>query len=239
MGGHLRVLTANLWNGGADPTAFGELVRSRDVDVVAVQELGPDQADALGEVLPHGHLEPSQDYRGMGIALRRPAALSRLPLDYRDGRIARLDPADWPGLGRPVEILNTHIISPLVPPILTMPAVRRRQVQGILDHIAADPEHARAVVGDFNATPIWPVYRRMARALDDVAAAHARTRNTRPRRTWPRGLGRLRLLRIDHCFTRGLTARSVEVVDLPGSDHCGVLLDLELTGVDPDATADV
>src|SRR5262245_11098290 len=62
----LRVLSANLWNGGADPNGFVDLVARVRADVVAVQELTPPQADALGRYMPHGVLEPAHDYNGMG-----------------------------------------------------------------------------------------------------------------------------------------------------------------------------
>ena len=85
------------------------------------------------------------------------------------------------------------------------------------------------MVGDFNATPIWPVYRAMAAVLEDLALTHARATGRRPRRTWPswpEPLGWFRFLRIDHCFGHGLEVHHCEVVDLPGSDHKGLLLDL-------------
>ena len=57
MGGRLRILTGNLANGAADPQAFADLVRSYRADVVAVQELVPEQAEALAEVMPYGVLD--------------------------------------------------------------------------------------------------------------------------------------------------------------------------------------
>ena len=59
MGSSLRILSANLASGGADPEAFAELVRRCEPDVVAVQELAPNQADALARLLPHGELSPN------------------------------------------------------------------------------------------------------------------------------------------------------------------------------------
>jgi endonuclease/exonuclease/phosphatase family metal-dependent hydrolase len=227
MGAHLRIVSGNLCNGAADPEAFADLVQSWAADAVAVQELGPDQADALARVFPHGRLEPDREFVGMGIALRRPADLERLPLAHRDGRIARLDPAHWPELARPVEILNVHISAPHSRPIWAQPARRRRQLEGILGYVDSAPDRALALVGDFNATPLWPLYQRVAARLDDVALAHARRCNARPGKTWPRW-GPGRLLRIDHCFARGLGVENFAVVDIPGSDHCALVVDLTL-----------
>jgi endonuclease/exonuclease/phosphatase (EEP) superfamily protein YafD len=227
MGAPLRIVSGNLCNGCADPEAFADLVQSRAADVVAVQELGLEQADALSRVLPHGQLEPDRSYTGMGIALRRPAGLARLPLAGRDGQIARLDPANWSGLPHPVEVLNLHVSAPHVWPIWVQLAHRRRQLQGILGHIDSTPDGALALVGDFNATPLWPLYRRVAARIDDVALTHARRRDARPQKTWPRWRGG-RLLRIDHCFARGLDVEGVEVVEIPGSDHCALVVDLSV-----------
>src|SRR5262249_37184700 len=111
----LRLLTANMRHGGADPEAFADLVRACGAEGVAVQELGPAQADALGRVLAHGRLDPRPDAMGMGIALARPARLARIPLGWRDAHAAELDPAVWPGLAAPLEVLNLHMRNPLTP----------------------------------------------------------------------------------------------------------------------------
>jgi len=103
-------MSANLWNGRADPALVAELAASEDVDILAVQELGTRQAEAIREVLPYGVLHPlDRSHHGMGIALRRPGRMDRLRLPYRDAHRARLDPRDWQGLDSRLEILNVHI----------------------------------------------------------------------------------------------------------------------------------
>jgi endonuclease/exonuclease/phosphatase (EEP) superfamily protein YafD len=219
----LRLLTANLRAGGADPDAFADLVRASRAEVVAVQELGPAQAEALARVLSHGRLEPRGDSCGMGIALARPARLARIALGYRDAHAAELDPGLWPGLAAPLEVLNVHILNPLA---LSRKRQRAAQLRGVLAHLDASPERTRVLLGDLNATPLWPVYRRLATRLDDLALCHARRRGARPARTWPRWLGGLRALRIDHCLARGCEVSAVEVHEVPGSDHCALLVEL-------------
>jgi len=223
----LRILSANLMNGGADPVAFADLVRATRAEVVAVQELAPEQADALAGVLGHGRLDPRRDHHGMGIALAQPARATRIRLRYRDAHVVELDPSQWPGLASPLEILNVHMANAatLRGPLAQV-ARRRAQVGGILAHLDASPERPRVLVGDLNATPLWPLYRRLATRLEDLPALHARRSHRRPARTWPRGLGRLRLLRIDHCLARGCEVARVEVLDLRGSDHCALLVEL-------------
>lgn len=225
MSGVLRVISANLGAGRGEPEAFAEQVLALRADVVCAQEITPDQAEMLSQVLPHGRLEPRDDCHGMGIALRAPAAMGRIPLRFRDARVAVLDPADWPDLSRPWEIVNVHMASPAMWPVHRQPAVRRDQLRGLLAHLDTAPARRRAVVGDFNASPVWPLYRRMARRFTDVMRAHARARGERPRRTWPHWP---RLFRIDHCFAEDLAVEDVEVLPIRGSDHHALRVDFAL-----------
>jgi endonuclease/exonuclease/phosphatase family metal-dependent hydrolase len=228
----LRILVANLWNGRADPRAFGELVAQRQLDAVAVQELSPEQARELERVLPHGKLEPARDYSGMGIALRYPAPIRRLPLPGRDAWIASLEPGDWTRLERPVELLNVHIFSPLCKAIRSTFAGRRSQLQGLERYLNEAPRVPRALLGDLNSTPLWPLYRRLVSHLEDAAVRAARSQGTRPRPTWGPSARSPRLLRIDHVLVDGLAARSLEVVPIVGSDHSGVACELIPAGLE-------
>jgi endonuclease/exonuclease/phosphatase (EEP) superfamily protein YafD len=223
------VFSANLMNGAADAEAFADLVRSSAADVVVAQELAPEQARALDRVLPHGRLEPARDFTGMGIALRNPANIDRVPLAYRDARTACLDPRHWPALRRALEIVNVHIASPTWGrPIVARIQRRREQGRGLLRYLDETRGRTCAVIGDFNATPAWPLYREVAQRLEDLALSHARRRGAKPARTWARWVGGPALLRIDHCFGCGVHADDVQVVPIRGSDHCGLIVDLTL-----------
>lgn len=225
----IRILTANLLSGGADPAALAELLHRHRVDVACLQELGAAQASAVIRVLPHGKLEPGIDARdpnGMGIALRRPGRVQRLPLRRRDGRVAELLPGDWPGLDAPLEILNVHLQAPHASPPWRTLAERRDQVRAIESYLRSAPRMGRVLAGDLNATPRWPAYRRLAACLDDAPARHAGRAGGRAGATWgPRRLG-LALLRIDHVLSRGLDVIHQGVLRIPGSDHRAVLVEL-------------
>jgi endonuclease/exonuclease/phosphatase family metal-dependent hydrolase len=228
MGARVRILSANLLNGRADPDALAELVRRLGVDVAAVQELSPEQAEALAEVLPFGSLRPSRDYNGMGIALRAPARESRVSLPRRDALVAELGPEGWSELAAPVEIVNVHVTAPHTRPAgLQAFSERRGQLRGLLAHLEAT--HARTpqvVIGDFNATPLWPVYRRVARLRRDAARASAERNGARPRPTWGPGTRAPRVLRIDHAFVQALRVEAFRVERLPGSDHDAIVVDV-------------
>lgn len=230
MRAHLRLLTANLLNDAADPAALADLLEQESIDVACFQELGPRQAEAVGRVLPHGKLDPRTDTHGLGIALRQPGEVLNLPLPRKDARVVRLDPSAWPMLDAPLEVIGVHIQAPHgdPPPWVTFPA-RRAQIRELVGYLERAPAPHRVVAGDLNATRLWPVYRQLARRLTDAPLSVARRGRTLPGRTWgPLFLSGLRVLRIDHVFSRGLEALDCRVHELPGSDHAAVVVDLEL-----------
>jgi hypothetical protein len=86
----------------------------------------------------------------------------------------------------------------------------------------------RVLIGDFNATPLWPLYRRTASQFTDAAVAVARRRGSRPSATWSPRPGMPKLFRIDHGFVRGLDVEEFKVFEVPGSDHSAIVMDLVL-----------
>ncbi len=226
MGSRIRILSANLLNGGADPEALCELTRSLNVDVAAFQELAPEQAEAISDVLPFGALYPARDYLGMGIALRRPASQDRVRLPLRDALVARLCPDSWPGLSRPLDVVNVHVTAPQVWPPWRTWSQRRGQLRGLMDHLDDQTEQRIALIGDFNATPHWPLYRGLASRIADAALLDAQRRGTRPSRTWGPWPSAPRLLRIDHVFVRQTEVEALRVVRIHGTDHSAVVVDV-------------
>lgn len=228
--GVLRLVSANLWNGRADPSAFAALVEALAPDVVAVQELDPEQAVALSAVMPHGTLEPANDHTGMGIALRRPAQVRRIRLPCRDARAVEIPAFCADGDGQSIEVINVHVKAPHVWPRPSVFLQRRGQLRGLQRHLDATPRRRRVVLGDFNATPGWPVYDRLAARLTDAAVSFAR-RNGRPAQpTWGPWPNAPRLLRIDHAFVAGLHVEDFRLVRVAGADHRAILVDVVMEG---------
>ncbi len=216
----MRILSANLWNDAAEP---GELMARLDdwkVDLVAFQELGPNQARALSERYSHGKLDPATDYRGMGIAANRPIEVNRISLSCRDARVARVEREVF-GVRSDFELINLHLLAPHCwPPWRTLPG-RREQVAGILRWVGGNPG-PQMLVGDLNSTPVWPAYRRLLREFNDAAGRGGEA----IQRTWGPTASAPRLLRIDHALTRRMEAQRVRVVPIAGSDHSGLLIDV-------------
>ncbi len=223
----MRILSANLCGGRAGSAAFAELLVRSEVDIAALQELTPDTAAAVARVLPHGHLDPAVGYTGMGIAMRLKGGVRTVPLPYCNAQAAVLDPSHWSVLDQSLEIMNVHFSNPLRQPPWRTWAQRTKQ-RRVVEAWLAEPRRPRVVVGDFNSSPLWPLYRRLTRWGDDVMLTVAGRNGMRPEPTWsPLWSGRRRLLRIDHALATDLAVRSARVVHVDGSDHSAILFDFD------------
>lgn len=221
--GKLRLITANLFNAHVTEEAVRELLIEAEPDVMTVQELAPRPAAVIAEHLPQGILDPRLNYEGRGIALRHPGRVARLSTGDRASWVATLEPADWPMLAAPLEIVCLHLVNPIDPPPWRSVRTRTAQLDGLERHIADNPGVNRVVAGDMNATPLWPAYRRLARMMEDgIAAAGTQ------RRTWGPVWWSPRFLRIDHVFVQGVRVVSSTTRRVRGSDHSAVIADLEV-----------
>jgi endonuclease/exonuclease/phosphatase family metal-dependent hydrolase len=217
----LRVMTANLWASKCDPDGLLRVLDEVAPDVLAVQELQHATAEVVATRFPHHALAPHHATLGTGIATMRPAAMSRLPMTYRSGWLARLEPEAWPGIVRPLEVIGVHLANPLNWPWWRTVVVRSRQLAALEAHLDAAPG-ARVVVGDFNASPVWPAYRRLRSRLDDAAAASGTAAPT-----WRFKARTPPLLRIDHALVNGVRPVRTRTVAVPGADHLALVVDVE------------
>ncbi len=222
----LRIMTANLWADRVDAAGFAEQVEHFDPDVVCTQELNHAAADRLGDLYSFGELNPAHDFTGMGIALNRPAKVTRLELPHKDGLVAVLEPPDWPTLQAPLEIVNLHFAAPGPRQPVQARAARRGQLAAFNAYLESAPDHPRMVIGDMNSTPLWPLYRRLSARFEDAARTTAKRFGRLPRRTWGPTSGSPRLLRIDHVFVDRVVVSDLWIVPVPGSDHSAIMVDV-------------
>ena len=217
----IRIMTANLWGPHVDPDGLATVLSDVDPDVLAVQELDLPAAEVIAAHFKEHTLDPIGETMGSGIAARHAADITRIPLRYRSGWSAALSTDAWPQLSAPLEVVGVHLANPVGWPWWRSVAHRRYQVDGLLAHCDAAPRR-RVVVGDFNASPAWPVYRQLAeRFTDGPLAANG------AQRTW-RFQGRTPpLLRIDHAFGEDVQFTSARPVTVPGADHMGLVVDIE------------
>lgn len=219
-----RLLTVNLRNGRVDPDALAQVLDGTRPDLVATQELGPEAARVIAARYRHHDLHPDLEYLGRGIASNFDAEFGTLELPWRSGSWARVKVE-----GHTVVLIDIHMLNPVDFPWWVSVGRRADQLQGLFSwagrHVSDEPV---VVAGDMNASPRWPLYRRLAQRWADLVAKHCAETGVDPDPTWaPSSLGP-RLLRIDHVFGSGIRAVSASVERVKGSDHSAVIVDLEL-----------
>ncbi|MEV0147050.1 MULTISPECIES: endonuclease/exonuclease/phosphatase family protein [unclassified Nonomuraea] len=218
----LRVLSANLLVGSADPAALVALVDRLRPDVLALQELTPSAAErleraGLRRALPYAVARPEQGAAGSALYARHPLTPAAGPPPGTFGQAAGV--LERPG-GVRVEVVSVH------PCALALSEARpcwRRE----LDALPRAGGSARVLAGDFNATlDHLPLRRLLASGYRD--AADATGQGLSP--TWPaRGWGGLPGVAIDHVLAPArMPVREYGVHALAGSDHRAVLAELAL-----------
>ena len=215
-------MTANLLHQRCDAADFARVLEGTDPDVVVTQELGPWCADVLAGAYPNHHLRPALGFLGRGIATRLDVRFGEIDMPGRPATTATFDLA--PGRLR---LAGVHLLNPIQFPWWDMARIRRRQIDALVEWLEAPGEEGPVVVaGDFNASPIWPVYRRVSRHLDDLVSVWGVRSGQEPEPTWGWRPGWPRMLRIDHVFGSSVRADDVRVVPISGSDHAAVVADL-------------
>jgi endonuclease/exonuclease/phosphatase (EEP) superfamily protein YafD len=221
----VRVLTINVHVGGADLTEILRLVDQEHVDLLIVQEALSETVDdlsaGLGKTLPH--LLPSDPNRPAGTVIWSRWPISSLgPSLGVGGEISR-SLLRVPG-AVPVTVTGVHTISP-----------GRGRIEGwnrdLQSLVRASTETAgpQLMLGDFNASRDHGPFREL---LGTGLVDGAETVRTPPWRgaTWPANKSRMPVaVRLDHVLVTptSIGVRAVRLVSVAGTDHRGVLADLE------------
>ncbi|HEV2783271.1 MAG TPA: endonuclease/exonuclease/phosphatase family protein [Actinophytocola sp.] len=218
-GMRVRIMSANLHDGRADPAAIMRAVRDNRVDVLNLPELQPGELAALDaagmpDELPYRVVDPGVGGGGSGIASRYPLRQIVLVESIELSQPSAV--VDLPGRAD-LEILAVHVQS------ATHDAtVWRRD----LDRLPpATPDRVRVLAGDFNATLDHAAFRAVL-DLGYVDAAEQTGKGLIP--TW----SSWRLgppITIDHILADHRCAiQRFAVLNLPGSDHDAVFADVQL-----------
>ena len=222
----LRVLTANLYVGAADARALVGRVRAEGVDVLAVQELTPPEAQALdaaglAALLPYRSVNPLPGGRGSGLYSRHPITepgVRAFPSGFSQAHAT----VHVPG-AVPVRVESAHPRAP-------------SDVAGWEGDIALEPPTdpsgpPRILLGDFNATLDHRGLRAVvASGYRDAAASVGA--GLIP--TWPSIATAwydlpVPPVTIDHVLAdRRIGIAGVDVARTPGSDHRALRADLDL-----------
>ena len=224
----VRVMTANLFVGAADPAAIVSLVRENDVAALAVQEFTPQvraglSAAGLDSLLPYAALADEVGTTGSGVYSRYPIADSGSQRGA-GGNMQVHATIEPPGAG-PLVVESAHPLAPYAVAALG----------SWHDDLAAEPGAdpagpPRILLGDFNSTLDHAALRRVvARGYRDAADAVGRGLVA----TWGPYQGRLiPPVTLDHVFVdKRIGVRDVRVHGVADSDHRSVIAELTVPAV--------
>ncbi|MFD2768120.1 endonuclease/exonuclease/phosphatase family protein [Micromonospora eburnea] len=222
----LRLLTANLLKGSADPARLIDLVRTQRVDVLTVQEFTPEIAaelDRLGlaALLPHRVLNPEVGTTGSGLYARFPLDEGGFRRNRGFGFTQAYGTLAVPG-APPVRVESAH---PAAPYAVNVVPDWRTDLRG---QPPATPRGRLSILaGDFNATLDHAPLRNL---IDTGYADAADAAGAGLAGTWgPYDGDPIPPVTIDHVLVdRRIAVRAVKVRPVPGSDHRAVLAELRL-----------
>jgi endonuclease/exonuclease/phosphatase family metal-dependent hydrolase len=192
----LTVMSVNMLEGGADTGAIVDLVRTQQVDVLAMQEYTPSAlrrlaAAGLGQILPYAQTEPVQDTRGSALYSRYPLTDTGSTLNI-GGFYQAHGTVQVPG-AQPVAVESVHPLAPAEPDMVALwqqdlrdekpaptagtPQILAGDFNSTLDHselrhlIGTGYHDAAATVGK-GLTPTWPYHGPRAAITPKVAIDH-------------------------------------------------------------------
>ncbi|GAA2309950.1 endonuclease/exonuclease/phosphatase family protein [Nonomuraea roseoviolacea subsp. roseoviolacea] len=217
----LRVLSVNLF-GRADAAAVVRLVRAYDPDVFSALELTHREAAALdaaglGALMPYRVLQAERDSAGSGLYGKHP--LTELTgLFTVIGHNMPAATITLPG-GTTAQVVAVHPHPPL--------GRRAEEWTASLEALPPpSPRVTRVLAGDFNASLDHRAFRDLL-ARGYVDAAEESGEGLVP--TWPNGRAVPPFITIDHVLVdRRAAVGRTEILDVPGTDHRGVLAELRL-----------
>ncbi|MGY1839347.1 MULTISPECIES: endonuclease/exonuclease/phosphatase family protein [unclassified Modestobacter] len=226
QGPPLRVVSANMLHGRADPAALVALAADRDADVLALMEVTAEAVTGLlaagvADLLPTGHVVPAGEGQPPGAG---GAIWTRLEVRARTVAPGRF--------GQPTALLavpgapDVELTAVHTDPPASSPAQVASWLADL--RLLPDPtsEVLRVLAGDFNATPDHAAFRRLLRRgwVDAAAATGQAWRAT----WWPMRLPHPRLT-LDHVLVDPrIAVEALRVVHVPGTDHRALVADLRL-----------
>jgi endonuclease/exonuclease/phosphatase (EEP) superfamily protein YafD len=217
----VRVLTANVSEGQADPAALAALLRDH-ADIVMLQELIPELVDALTSEgvtadFPYQVTDARKGADGVAIWSRYPVTQPRRIPGYLLGAVST--GIQVPGAAADTTVVVVHIAGPWPQPIDRW----RDEITAFpdtIDDIATQAGTGAAIgAGDFNATTDMAPMRRLLRSGFRDAAEQA---GAGIAASFPADAEFPPVIAIDHVLTANSSVSAVRTVRIPGSDHLGL-----------------
>jgi endonuclease/exonuclease/phosphatase (EEP) superfamily protein YafD len=218
----LTVLAFNTYEGDGDVDALAALIRSTRPDLIAIPEAAARYRDRLAPLVPEYRFAPSNE-RGRDV--QAVTAATRNDLGEVAVQVDRSTPfpsveVSGAGLGD-VRFVAFHSVAPTPGDV-----PQWRSDLATLDRWCADRQSGPVIIaGDFNATLDHSVFRSAITGCADAAEQAGEGLTGTWTTHWPEWLGP----QIDHVLvTGGITAETLSVHEVPGSDHRAVLTRLRL-----------
>jgi endonuclease/exonuclease/phosphatase (EEP) superfamily protein YafD len=231
-GVRLRLLVANVHALNDSTDELVKMLSESDADVLILTEPPPAVMQALRPNALLARQFPfitrSKPDRGIHAWL---VVASREPLTQGSGATPGVNPVVISFAQQDIAIIATHLISPRSP-------ARYRQAREQVQYVAslAQEQVSRnvplIVAGDLNTPPGSHLSRHLTKITGTMRA--------KPRQilagSWPSQIPRWAALPIDGAaVSAGITVENWLLVDLPGSDHRGLRIDLRIAKTDSDA----
>jgi endonuclease/exonuclease/phosphatase (EEP) superfamily protein YafD len=226
----LTILSYNIRSDGRDSATFLNVIRQADAGIVALQELGNSEAEAiqanLSSLYPYMALHPSiYPTQGQGVLSRFPLSedtywqYEYLPAQLGHQRIV----ADL-GKGLSLTLYNLHPSHAGMTGEFYDPSFHKREIDDILALLALE-EGKRILVGDFNMTDLSEEYGLITEEYSDAFREAGQGFGWTFTRRSPA------FLRLDYLFyNEGIRAVSARVEpSTGGSDHYPLFVELLLT----------
>jgi endonuclease/exonuclease/phosphatase (EEP) superfamily protein YafD len=219
----LTVMTINMFVGAADPAAITELVRGRDVAVLAVQEFTPQAAAGLSAagldaLLPYHALAAEEDPTGSGLYSRFPMT-GQGSQRFAGGNLQAYATIQPPGAA-PLHVESAHPLAPYA--VSALDQWRADLAAEPAADVAGTPG---ILLGDFNSTlDHEPVRTLISRGYRDAADAAGKGLAG----TWgPYDGHPLPPVTIDHVLAdKRIGVGDVSIHGVTGSDHRSIIAEL-------------
>jgi|APAra7269097451_1048561.scaffolds.fasta_scaffold00243_22 endonuclease/exonuclease/phosphatase (EEP) superfamily protein YafD len=220
----LRFLSANLRYGRADAETVVRYAEE-GADIVALQELTPAAlarlaAAGLDRTFPHQALREMDEPGGVGLWSRYPISDVRVDDGFWLGMLAA--DVHLPEAPAPTRVLTVHLSAPWPDPLQGWRDDLAR-LAGTLLTAAQASTGPVLLAGDLNATTDMREFRRLLRQGYHDAGMQAGAGVVR---THPSDIVTPPVFAVDHILTRGYVATSLQTLQVPGSDHRALLVQL-------------
>jgi endonuclease/exonuclease/phosphatase (EEP) superfamily protein YafD len=225
-GVELRVLSANLREGKADPTLL--VSSARQADILSFQELTPGEVDRLSAAgldaaFPYRWLDAREGPYGVGVWSRFPMHAAKRIGGYVMGFISAQ--LQVPGVSKDLTVVVVHLPGPWPQRVDDWRNDLCRLPHSLLEEAELAAGGPVVVAGDLNSTTDMRPFRALLRGGYRDAAEQSGA-GIVP--TFPADWRLPPLLAIDHILTCSCTATSLRSIVLPGSDHRALIATVQI-----------